>query len=80
MWVARYLVVYLKRPGGQAQFSDVLRLQTKDAVFDRLHSWIAGHLTNDLSVDALARQVGMGGRTSSSAAIVPRSATPPLAR
>ena len=63
MWVARYLVVYLKRPGGQAQFSDVLRLQTKDAVFDRLHSWIAGHLTNDLSVDALARQVGMGGRT-----------------
>ena len=63
MWVARYLVVYLKRPGGQAQFSDVLRLQTKDAVFDRLHSWIAEHLANDLSVDALARQAGMGGRT-----------------
>jgi transcriptional regulator GlxA family with amidase domain len=63
MWVARYLVVYLKRPGGQAQFSDVLRLQSKDAVFERLHSWIADHLTNDLSVDALARQAGMGGRT-----------------
>ena len=28
--VARYLVVYLKRPGGQAQFSETLELQTRD--------------------------------------------------
>ena len=36
--VARQLVVFLKRPGGQAQFSATLKLQQGDERFDRLHA------------------------------------------
>lgn len=61
--VARYLVVYLKRPGGQTQFSDALQLQTTDKGFDRLHGWILGHLAHDLSVELLAQRAGMSPRT-----------------
>ena len=38
--VARRLVVFLKRPGGQAQFSAALDLQRHDRFAD-LHEWIA---------------------------------------
>ncbi len=61
--VARELVVYLRRPGGQSQFSAVLKLQSQDPSFDELHAWIASHLTEDLSVAALATQMGMSERT-----------------
>jgi len=53
--VARDLVVYLKRPGGQEQYSEPLRFQTKSS--DRLSDlvpWITGHLQQDLSVETLA--------------------------
>ncbi|HXZ28521.1 MAG TPA: helix-turn-helix domain-containing protein [Terriglobales bacterium] len=53
--VARELVVYLKRPGGQEQFSEPLRFQTQSADrFADLAAWVAGHLRQDLSVEALA--------------------------
>src|SRR4030095_2081013 len=39
--VARQLVVFLKRPGGQAQFSATLALQKGDPRFELLHAWIA---------------------------------------
>jgi transcriptional regulator GlxA family with amidase domain len=53
--VARELVVYLKRPGGQEQFSAPLRFQTKSADrFGDLAAWMQGHLDRDLSVEALA--------------------------
>ena len=42
--VARQLVVFLKRPGGQAQFSATLALQHGDERFDRLHAWILDNL------------------------------------
>ncbi|HUN97571.1 MAG TPA: AraC family transcriptional regulator, partial [Bradyrhizobium sp.] len=42
--VARYLVVFLKRPGGQAQFSAALSLQTAEDEFGPLHDWINKHL------------------------------------
>lgn len=61
--VARYLVVFLKRPGGQAQFSAALSLQAADDRFAALHDWINGHLASDLSLGALARQVGMSERS-----------------
>ena len=61
--VARELVVYLRRPGGQSQFSAVLKLQSQDPSFDELHAWIASHLTEDLSVAALATHMGMSERT-----------------
>lgn len=60
--VARYLVVFLKRPGGQAQFSATLALQTGER-FDALHGWIAMRLSEDLSLPILARQAGMSERS-----------------
>ena len=61
--VARHLVVFLKRPGGQAQFSATLALQHGDARFERLHAWIADHLRADLSVGALAGAAAMSERS-----------------
>jgi transcriptional regulator GlxA family with amidase domain len=61
--VARNLVVFLKRPGGQAQFSATLALQHGDARFERLHAWIADHLRADLSVGALAGAAAMSERS-----------------
>ena len=60
---ARQLVVFLKRPGGQSQFSAALALQGAEPVFDRLHGWIAENLRHDLSLDRLADQAGMSLRT-----------------
>lgn len=60
--VARYLVMFLKRPGGQAQFSATLELQGAER-FEVLHAWIAAHLSDDLSLPTLARQAGMGERS-----------------
>jgi transcriptional regulator GlxA family with amidase domain len=61
--VARYLVVFLKRPGGQAQFSAVLSLQATEDRFGALHGWIAENLAGDLSLAALAAQAGMSERS-----------------
>ena len=61
--VARYLVVFLKRPGGQAQFSAALALQVAEDKFGELHGWINKHLTDDLSLSVLADQAGMSERS-----------------
>jgi transcriptional regulator GlxA family with amidase domain len=61
--VARYLVVFLKRPGGQAQFSAALALQTAEDKFGALHEWINGHLADDLSLSVLSDQAGMSERS-----------------
>jgi hypothetical protein len=60
---ARELVVFLKRPGGQAQFSAMLSMQRTDDRFGELHAWIAEHLAADLSVPALAERVSMSERS-----------------
>lgn len=61
--VARGLVLFLRRPGGQAQFSVALATQTsaRRSLHD-LQSWIADHLDQDLSVDALASHMAMSPR------------------
>ena len=63
--VARTMVVYLKRPAGQSQFSALLDIQVKDTVgyFDDLHSWIRCNLKADLSVDVLSQHMNMSPRT-----------------
>lgn len=61
--VARQLVVFLKRPGGQAQFSAALGLQEQDGRFDRLHGWIVENLRGDLSLERLAGQANMSLRS-----------------
>jgi transcriptional regulator GlxA family with amidase domain len=74
--VARHLVMFLKRPGGQAQFSAVLSLQRAEDRFGALHGWIAGRLSGDLSLPALARKAGMSERTFSRRYAEATGATP----
>lgn len=58
--VARELVVFLKRPGGQAQYSEPLQFQVEAAdAFGDLVTWICGHLQYDLTVDALAKRASL---------------------
>ena len=61
--VARHLVVYLRRSGGQAQYSTILGAQVaeREPIRDLL-SWLSDHLTNDLSVAALADQFHLSPR------------------
>jgi transcriptional regulator GlxA family with amidase domain len=61
--VARHLVVFLKRPGGQAQFSATLSLQKEGERFGELHAWIMENFTAKLSVGALAERAGMSERS-----------------
>jgi transcriptional regulator GlxA family with amidase domain len=61
--VARYLVVFLKRAGGQSQFSASLALQAGDDKFGALHDWINAHLADDLSLSLLADRAGMSERS-----------------
>lgn len=62
--VARELVVFLKRPGGQSQFSATLALQhAGGADFDELHTHIAENLCGDLSVATLAQVAAMSERS-----------------
>ncbi|WP_123596146.1 AraC family transcriptional regulator, partial [Pseudomonas fluorescens] len=59
--VARELVVYLKRPGGQAQYSTLLQAQVQESpLFDSLHLWLMDNLGDPkLRVERLAEQARM---------------------
>lgn len=61
--VGRQLVVFLKRPGGQSQFSTALSLQENDGRFDQLHAWIMENLSRPLPLAALAARVNMSSRS-----------------
>ena len=64
MQVARWLVVYLRRPGGQSQYSAPLAAQVAtDVEFSDLHAWIREHLHEDLDLKTLAVRAGMSTRT-----------------
>ena len=56
--IVRHLVVFLRRPGNQAQFSAQLagQLANREPLRD-VQRWIADHPAEDLSVETLARQV-----------------------
>jgi transcriptional regulator GlxA family with amidase domain len=61
--VARQLVLYLRRPGGQAQFSAALSLQLSDRQpLRELQTWVLENLDKPLSVQALAEHVAMSPR------------------
>ncbi len=61
--VARYLVVYLHRPGGQSQFATPVWSKSAEAAPIRLACEIIhDELGGDLSVDALAQRVGLSSR------------------
>src|SRR5205085_1535034 len=61
--VARHMVVFMKRPGGQSQFSQLLAGQSsgRESLSD-LVEWISDHLGEDLDVDRLAARVHMSPR------------------
>jgi transcriptional regulator GlxA family with amidase domain len=61
--VARHLVLYLRRPGGQSQFSAALALQAVDREpLRELHSWVLDNLHRKLSVQTLAKHASMSPR------------------
>lgn len=63
LYVARYLVVFLKRPGGQSQFSAYLTSESgKHQGLIALKAWIMTHLNEDLRVEVLAERVAMSPR------------------
>jgi transcriptional regulator GlxA family with amidase domain len=56
--------VFLKRPGGQSQFSSVLSAQqAARPALRELQAWIAGNLDEDLTVPVLAERPYMSERT-----------------
>lgn len=60
---AREMVVYLKRSGGQEQYSEPLRFQTESTdPIAALGAWIRSHLRQDLSVETLARRASLSPR------------------
>lgn len=62
--VARRLVMFLRRPGGQAQFSALLTPEpSRVPRLAALLEWIPAHLSDDLSLPALAAQAHMTPRT-----------------
>ena len=62
--VARELVMFLKRPGGQSQFSAHLAAQTSERTGVRdVQDYVLAHLKDDLSVPALAARAGMSERS-----------------
>lgn len=61
--VARELVVYLKRAGGQMQFSEPLQFQARATDrFADLAAWMVANLKKDLSVEVLAARAHLGAR------------------
>jgi transcriptional regulator GlxA family with amidase domain len=60
--VARELVVYYRRPGGQSQFSTLLELERADGRFAPLLDYMRNNLRSRLSVEALAAQACMSPR------------------
>ncbi|MBV9848214.1 MAG: GlxA family transcriptional regulator [Armatimonadetes bacterium] len=61
--VARELVMFVRRPGGQSQFSPLLVQQAADEeTLSDLLAWMAAHLREDLSVERLAERANMSAR------------------
>lgn len=60
--VAQELVLFLKRPGGQSQFSRHLQAQRRDDLFGELELWMLENPGQDLSVESLARRMNMSPR------------------
>jgi transcriptional regulator GlxA family with amidase domain len=74
--VARQLVVYAQRPGGQTQHSRLLELGTAEGRFGELHGWIRERLDGELGVATLAARMKMSPRTFARAYVTETSVTP----
>lgn len=65
--VARWLVLFLRRPGGQAQFSSHVSMPAATSSLRDLQLWMADNLEADLRVEVLADRAGMSLRSFSRA-------------
>lgn len=74
--VAREMVVYAKRPGGQAQHSALLDLDAGASRFAKLNTWMREHLSEDLSVERLAAEAAMSPRNFARAYAAETGVTP----
>jgi transcriptional regulator GlxA family with amidase domain len=64
MRVAHRLVVYLKRPGGQRQYSAELHAQIEENTFTgRLSAWLMPRLDKSVSVEDMAEAMAVSPRT-----------------
>ncbi len=74
---AREMVAFLKRPGGQSQFSSHLEAQSvASPTLGDVQAWILDNLDADLTVDALARHATMSARTFARAFVRETGTTP----
>lgn len=61
--IAQMMVVFLRRPAGQSQFSATLQAQIRESQpLSDLLAWLPDHLRRDLSIDSLARRTAMSSR------------------
>jgi transcriptional regulator GlxA family with amidase domain len=61
--IARFLIMFLVRPGGQAQYSHMLSRQAiSSQPLRELQVWMLEHLREDLTIDPLAERIGMSAR------------------
>jgi transcriptional regulator GlxA family with amidase domain len=61
--IARFLVMFLVRPGGQAQYSHMLSHQAiTSQPLRELQVWMLQHLRDDLTVESLAERIGVSAR------------------
>jgi transcriptional regulator GlxA family with amidase domain len=60
--IARELVLFLRRPGGQSQFSATLTSEATNKPLRDLQAWMADHLREPVTVEALANRVSMSPR------------------
>ncbi|WP_163268454.1 GlxA family transcriptional regulator [Chelativorans alearense] len=61
--VARYMVIFVKRPGGQSQFSAHLVGQMSETTFiQKAQAYMLENLDQELHVEAIAKKVGMSTR------------------
>jgi transcriptional regulator GlxA family with amidase domain len=76
--VAREMVVFLRRHGGQSQFSTLLEGQIADAEgpLEKLLAWIADNLSADLRPGMLANRVNMSLRTFARNCVIYTGMTP----
>jgi transcriptional regulator GlxA family with amidase domain len=75
--VAKDLVLFLRRPGGQAQFSVPLSAQNAEASrFSELQTWLLEHIARPLSVERMASQVAMSPRNFARLFVQETGATP----
>jgi transcriptional regulator GlxA family with amidase domain len=64
MKVAKQLIVYIRRDGGQSQYSPYLAVgPDEDSLVARVLKYVTDHISDDLSIEEIADAVGVSRRT-----------------